>query len=257
MKTNPLKNHAVKPEVIDYHSAPVSLKSDCKAHKGLPDESDKKMNVDVLLVDDQPMLRNGLRRAMEQQPRLTVVGEASTGELGLELALELEPDLVVVGVHLPDMDGIEATRRILSALPGTKILIFSREAAGAAVGKALQAGAHGFILKRRPVADLIRAIDEVMAGKLCLSPELSAAIVEDYQSKLVGKLEPPKSILLPREKQLLRLISEGRRNKEIATELKLSPNSIETYRARLMKKILCRGTAELVRYAIREGIVVP
>jgi DNA-binding NarL/FixJ family response regulator len=99
------------------------------------------------------------------------------------------------------MDGIETTRQILSALPATKILIFSSDSAGERVEEALQAGAHGFICKRRPVNDLIRAIDEVMAGELCLSPEMSAVIVENYQRKLVGKLAPPKSILLPREKQ--------------------------------------------------------
>ena len=203
------------------------------------------------------MMRKGLRQAISKQPHLILVGEAASGELALELAQKLRPDLVIIGVHLLAMDGIEATRQILKALPATKILVFSNESAGARVDEALQAGAHGFIFKRRPVADLTHAIDEVMAGRLCLSPELSAAIVENYQSKLVGKLAPSKSILLPREKQLLRLISAGKRNKEIATELKLSPNSIETYRARLMKKILCRSTAELVRYAIREGIATP
>jgi len=139
-------------------------------------------------------------------------------------------------------------------LPATEVIIFSGDPAGALVDEALQAGAGGFIFKQGSVDELIRAIHEVMAGKLCLSPELSAAIVADYQKNLVGDIEPPEPLLSGREKQLLRLISEGRRNKEIAMDMKLSPNSIETYRARLMKKILCRSTAELVRYAIREGI---
>jgi DNA-binding NarL/FixJ family response regulator len=170
------------------------------------------------------------------------------------MALELMPDLVVMGVHLPRMSGLEATRQILSARPATKILIFSGNVASATVDEALQAGAGGYIFKRAPVDELIGAIDGVMAGKLCLSPEASATILGNYRRKLVGEPEPARAVLSERDKQLLRLISEGRRNKEIATIMTLSPNSIETYRARLMKKILCRSTAELVRFAIREGI---
>ena len=203
------------------------------------------------------MMRTGLRQALAQQPHFTVVGEAATGESALKLALETKPDLVVMDIHLADMNGVEATRQILRVLPATKVVICSGDYAGALVEEALKAGAGGFILKTGSVDELIRAIHEVMAGRLCLSPELSAAIVKDYQENLVGEvgdIEPPKPVLSGREKQLLRLIAEGRRNKEIATLLKLSPNSIETYRARLMKKILCRSTAELVRYAIREGI---
>src|SRR5664279_3180275 len=117
------------------------------------------MNVNVMLVEDHPMMREGLRQAMSKQPHLTLVGEAASGELALELAQELRPDLVIIGVHLLGMNGIEATRQILKALPATKILVFSHESAGARVDEALQAGVHGFIFKRRPVADLMNAID--------------------------------------------------------------------------------------------------
>ena len=219
-------------------------------------ENGTNMSVRLLLVDDHPMMRGGMRQALEQQPRFSIVGEASSGELAVKLALELTPDLVVMDIHLLEMNGLEATRRILSALPATKILILSSDPAGALVDEALRAGACGYIFKRGSAEELARAIDEVMAGKLCLSPELSAAIVEDYQRNLAGAPGPRKPKLSEREKQLLRLITAGRRNKEIAAEMELSPNSIETYRARLMKKVLCRSTAELVRYAIREGIAV-
>src|ERR1019366_1699560 len=212
------------------------------------------MNAKLLLVDDHPMMLDVLRQAIEEQPHLKVVGEASTGESAVKLALDLMPDLVVMDVHLMDMNGLEATRQILSALPGTKIIIFSGDADGTLVDEALQAGAHGYIFKRGSSADLLRAIDEVMAGKLSLSPELIPAIVEDYQRHLVGESEPSKAVLSQREQQLLRLISKGLRNKEMATELNLSDNTIETYRARLMKKVCCSSTAELVRYAVREGI---
>jgi len=215
------------------------------------------MKVKILLVDDHPLLRNGLRQAMEKQRHFTVVGEAATGELALALALEMKPDLVVMDIHLKDMNGLEATRQILSVLPATKIIVFSGDMAGKLVDEALQAGASGYIFKGGPGEELVHAIDGVMAGKLCLSPEVSAAIVEDHQRILVGDRDPPKPALSDREKLLLRLIAEGCRNKEIATKMNLSPNSIETYRVRLMKKVGYRNTAELVRFAVREGIAAP
>ena len=212
------------------------------------------MKVTLLLVDDHPLMLTALEQAMAQQPNFTVVGKASTGELAIKLALELKPDLVVMDLHLLDMNGLEATRRILSVLPATRVVVLSGDATGALVDEALQAGARGYIFKRASTDDLIRSVAEVMAGKLWLSPEVSAAIVADHQRKLLGESEPSKAVLSEREKQMLRLIAEGRRNKEIAEELHLSANTIETYRARLMKRVDCQSTAELVRYAVREKI---
>jgi len=140
------------------------------------------MNAKLLLVDDHPMMLDALRQAMAQQPHLSVVGEASTGEAAVKLALELTPDLVVMDVHLLGMNGLEATRQILSVLPATKILIFSSTAGGAIVDEALQAGARGYIFKRGTVDELIRGLGEVMAGKLWLSPEVSGAIASVHES---------------------------------------------------------------------------
>lgn len=212
------------------------------------------MNVTLLLVDDHPMLLHGLREAVRQQPNLTLLGEASTGMMALTLAQELTPNLVVMDVHLNDMSGISAARQILNAQPAIKVIIFSSDGARALVDDALQAGVCGYVLKGSSVDEVIRAIDVVMAGKLYLSPAVSAGIAEDHQKSLRKEAEPAKPLLSEREKHLLRMIAEGRRIKEIAVTLKLAPNSVETYRTRLMKKILCRSTAELVRYAIREGI---
>ena len=213
------------------------------------------MNVRILLVDDHPMLRGGVRQAMAEQPNLELVGEVSTGAAALKLALELKPDLIVMDVHLPDLNGIEVTRRILSTLSATKIVIFSSDATRVLVDEALEAGAAGYVLKTGAVEDLIHAVDLVMVGKLYLSPEVSTGILEDYRKSLIGEAKASKPVLSDRDKQLLRLIAAGLRSKEIATEMKLSANSIETYRARLLKKIGYASTAELVRYAIREGIV--
>jgi len=200
------------------------------------------------------MLLNGLRQALSEHPNLMLAGEAATGSEAMRLARELTPDLVVMDIHLPDMSGIEATRQILKAQPSVKVLIFNKDADSAMVQAALKAGASGYVLKKGKVSELIHAIEEVMGGKLYFSAEVSVGIAEDFQRTLIGNSEPSKPVLSEREKQLLRLIAQGRRNKEIAAKLKLSPNSIETYRARLMKKVGYRNTAELVRYAIREGI---
>ncbi len=212
------------------------------------------MKTRLLLVEDHPLLRHGFRQAVAQQPDLTLVGEAATGAEGLRLARELTPDLVVMDIHLPDMNGIEATRRMMGAGPSIKILIFTGETSRRFVDQALLAGACGYLSKAGALEELIHAITLVMEGKLYLSPEVNAGILEDYRKSLVEGPEPSKPCLSEREKQLLRLISDGRRNKEMAGQLGLSIKSIETYRSRLLKKLGCSSSAELVRYAIREGI---
>jgi len=212
------------------------------------------MKTKILLVDDHPMLRSGLRQELAHQPNLELVGEAATGGLAVKLAAELTPDLVVMDVHLPDMNGIEVARQILSAQPSVKVVIFSGDTVRAVVDEALQAGVCGYLSKSSPLEELIHAIDQVMAGRLYLSPDVSAEILEDYRKSLTEEAEPLKLLLSEREKQLLRLVAEGRRNKEIATLLSISPKSVEAYRSRVMKKLGCFSSAELVRYAIREGI---
>jgi DNA-binding NarL/FixJ family response regulator len=212
------------------------------------------MQTKMLLVDDHPMLLHGLREALIRQPNLTLLGEASTGAMALKLLRELTPDLVVMDVHLPDASGISTARQMLEFQPSVKIIIFTGDGSRSLVDDALQAGVCGYILKGSVMEVVIQAIDVVMAGKLYLSPEVSAGLLEDHRKSLQEESKPTKPILTERERHLLRLIAEGHRNKEIATSMKLSPNSIETYRARLMKKTLCRSTAEVVRYAIREGI---
>ena len=212
------------------------------------------MNVKLLLVDDHPMLLLGLREAVAKHSHLTVLGEATTGAMALKLAGELAPDLVVMDVHLPDINGITVARQVFAAQPAVKVIIFSSDPSRSLVDDALQAGACGYVLKRSAVEELINAIDEVMAGKLYLSPAVGAGILEDHQTSLRREADPLKPILSNTEKQLLRLIAVGLKNKEIAIRMKLSPNSIEAYRQRLTKKLGVHSTAELVRFAIREGI---
>jgi DNA-binding NarL/FixJ family response regulator len=212
------------------------------------------MNANVLIVDDHPLLRSGLRQAVEQHPNLTFAAEAASGAMALQRTAESKPDLVVMDIHLPDMDGIEATRQLLELHPSAKVIIFSADASRELVDRALQAGACGYILKKSVAEELLQAMQLVLGGKLYISPEVSAGILEDYRKALVGETVPAKPVLTEREKDLLRLVADGKRNKEIAERLGLSAKSVETYRARLMRKLGCASTAELVRYAIREGV---
>lgn len=215
------------------------------------------MNVELLIVDDHPMLRNGLRDALARHPGFTIVGEASTGADAVKKTQELKPDLVVMDVVLPDISGIVATRQILEVSAGTKVIIFSSQLSRAFVDEALQAGACGYVPKSSEVEELIHATELVMSGKLYLSPQACGDILADYRRDLIDGRNHAKPFHSERERRLLQLVSKGCRNKEIASEMGISTKSIETYRARLMKKVNCTNTAELVRYAIREGIAAP
>jgi DNA-binding NarL/FixJ family response regulator len=203
------------------------------------------------------MLRSGLRHALQERTRVTIVGEASTGDAAIKLALDTAPDVVVMDLHLPDMSGIVVTRQILQKLPRAKVIMFSGDANAEQVDESLQAGAVAYLWKQGGGDEFLRAFETVMEGKLYLSPEINALVLENYRKGLSKEPEPPRQVLLEREKILLRAIADGRRNKEIADQFNLSPKSIEAYRARLMRKLGCTSTAEMIRFAIRERIIAP
>jgi len=213
------------------------------------------MKTSILLVDDHAMLRSGLKQTLTQRDSFCLVGEAATGAQAIGLAKEAKPDVVLMDVHLPDMNGIEASRRILATQPKTKIIIFSSEVARHSVDEALEAGVCGYISKSGSVDEIHSAIDAVLQGKLYLSPDVSGSILSDYRKSLRGEIPPAKIELSDREKHLLRLVAQGRRNKEICVELNVGIKSVEAYRSRLMKKVGVSSSAELVRFAVREGFV--
>lgn len=212
--------------------------------------------VKVLLVDGHPLLRNGLRHALTRLPKLHVVGEAGTGAEALKLAAKTNPELVLIDQHLPDTSGIELVRLLLGLEPDTKIILLSDDLERGLADEALRAGAWGYLDKQSTPEELLRAINLVIAGNLYLSTDIATAILEDYRRSLKKGIWFSKPLLSERETQVLRLVVEGRRNKEIASSLDISVKSIETYRLRLMKKTGCSSIAELVRYAIRERIAV-
>jgi len=208
----------------------------------------------VLLADDHKILRQGLRTLLEQEPDIQVVGEADNGRLSVKLATELAPDVVIMDVAMPDLNGIDATRRIAEAEPKARVLALSMHSDGRYVRGMLQAGARGYILKDCAAEELTRAIRTVMAGQVYVSPGVTGAIVNDYVRQLSDTEVDETAALTHREREVLQLLAEGGSTAHIATELSVSVKTIETHRKHIMDKLGLRSIAELTKYAIREGI---
>lgn len=200
----------------------------------------------VLLVDDHALVRKGFRRMLEDDSALQVVGEASNGTEAVRLALELKPKVIVMDCALPEISGIEAVRRIRAKNAEAIILMLSMHSEDTLVRQALEAGARGYILKNAMDLDLVSAIKRVAGGEMVLDPQLS------QPSELKGERE---SGLTTRELEILNHIVSGKSNKEIAAELKLSANTVAVHRANIMDALGIHKTAELVAYAIRNGLV--
>jgi DNA-binding NarL/FixJ family response regulator len=200
----------------------------------------------VLLVDDHALVRRGFRRMLEDEPTFQVAGEASDGLEAVELAEKLRPDVIVMDCALPQMNGIEASRRILAKLPETAILMLSMHSEDTLVKQALEAGARGYILKNAMDLDLVSAIKKVAEGQTVLDPQIARS------GALKGERDTG---LTPRELEILQHIVAGKSNKEIATELSLSVNTVSVHRANIMDALGIHKTAELVVYAIRNGLV--
>ena len=200
----------------------------------------------VLLVDDHALVRKGFRRILEDDPEIQVVGEASDGEEAVRLALQLRPKVVVMDCALPGISGIDATRRIRAKMPDATVLMLSMHSEDTLVRQALEAGARGYILKNALELDLVSAVNRVAKGELVLDPQLAkpAALKGERDSGLTA-----------RELEVLRRIVAGKSNKEIAAELGLSANTVGVHRANIMDSLGIHKTAELVVYAIRNGLV--
>jgi DNA-binding NarL/FixJ family response regulator len=200
----------------------------------------------VLLVDDHALVRRGFRRMLEDESSFQIVGEACDGQEAIERAEELRPDVIVMDCALPQVNGIEASRRILRKQPHIGILMLSMHSENTLVRQALDAGAKGYILKNAMDLDLVSAIKKIAAGKTVLDPQISLG------RTLKGERDAG---LTPRELEILQHIVAGKSNKEIALELKLSVNTVSVHRANIMDALGMHKTAELVVYAIRNGLV--
>ena len=202
--------------------------------------------ITVLLVDDHSLVRRGFRRMLEDETDMEVVGEAGDGEESIKLARELHPQVVVMDSALPGMNGLQATRQIMEDLPGTAVLMLSMHSESTWVRQAVEAGAKGYILKNALDLELGAAIRKVAAGETVFDPKV------EQQSTLKGERN---NALTPRELEVLQMIVDGKSNKEIATALDLSANTIAVHRANIMNTLGIHKTAELVVYAIRSGLV--
>jgi DNA-binding NarL/FixJ family response regulator len=214
-------------------------------------------SIRVVLVDDHALVRQGFRRILEDDPELTVVGEASNGTDAISLVKKTDPDVVVMDMAMPEMSGLHATMEIIKQRPGTKVLILSMYSDEQYVRNALDAGAKGYILKSAIENDLTRAVKAVAAGEQYLAPELSSLLIRAIQTGSFEKASDPYDRLTQREKQVLQLIAHGKSNKEIAVILDLSVNTVAVHRANLMSALGVHKTAELVLFAVKKGLVLP
>jgi DNA-binding NarL/FixJ family response regulator len=202
--------------------------------------------ITVLLADDHALVRRGFRRMLEDDAEISVVGEASNGNEAVRLALELRPKVIVMDCAMPELSGIEATRKILERFPGAEILMLSMHSEETLVVQALDAGARGYVLKNAMDLDLVSAVKSVAAGMTILDPGVSRS--EALRGERGGGLTP-------RELEILQHIVAGKSNKEIAANLNLSVNTVAVHRANIMDTLGIHKTAELVVYAIRNGLV--
>ncbi|MEY3283702.1 MAG: hypothetical protein RIR86_1715 [Acidobacteriota bacterium] len=205
----------------------------------------------VLLVDDHAVVRQGFRMIISAEPDFEVIGEASNGREAVQEAELLQPDIVLMDVSMPELNGIEATRRIVAVAPRTRILALSMHRDSVYVREILRAGASGYLLKEAGDQDLLTAIRAVAQGQGYLSPAVSDAVLNDYRKHVTDPID----LLTSREREVLQLIAEGKTNKEIATALDLSTYTVESHRGRIMEKLNLHSAGELVRFAFRNGLI--
>jgi len=210
----------------------------------------------VLLADDHKLIRAGLVLVVQQQPDLSVIGEADDGRQAVQLVESLKPDVVVMDIGMPSLNGIEAARQITASRPDTAVVILSMHADEGYVLRALKAGARAYLLKDSATTDLVQAIRAVVEGKSFFSPAVSKVLLQDYMRKLRRTgAEDSYDLLSPREREVLQLVAEGKSNKEVANLLNLSTYTVETHRAKIMQKLSLKGVPELILYAVRKGII--
>jgi DNA-binding NarL/FixJ family response regulator len=210
----------------------------------------------VLLGDDHTLMRQGLRRIMEERPEWEVVAEVGDGREAVKKCLALKPDVAVLDVAMPLLNGIDATQQIVRKVPETKVLVLSMHSDEAYVTRALQAGATGYMLKDSAGKDLLKAIASVAAGQAYFSPAIARLMLDDYVRRVSGTdVIDRYETLSAREREIFQLIAEARTNKEVAELLEISPATVETHRARILQKLDIHNTAELVLYAVRRGVI--
>jgi len=215
------------------------------------------MMIEVMLVDDHEVVRQGIKSIISKEGDINIVAEASDGYEAIRLAKAKSPDVVVMDITLPSLNGLDVSQQILKQNPGIKVLVLSMHENRVFVERALSYGVKGYILKDSVADEIVHAIREVYAGRFFLSVKISSFVIQDYvtRKKKDGMKIRSASILTAREREILQLIAEGLHNKEIAEKLKLSLKTVMVHRNNIMQKLGIHNQAQLIRFALKEGIV--
>lgn len=210
----------------------------------------------VLLAEDHTIVREGLRSLLEATGRVEVVGEADNGRSAVEVARELLPDVAIVDVSMPELDGVEATRQIKKAVPQVRVIVLTMHSAEVYMKEVFRAGASGYLVKKTAARDLLMAVEAVMRDEMYLSPAISKVVIDRYV-EVAGEspVREGYNTLSDREREVLKLVAEGRTNREVADMLNVAEKTVATHRANVMRKLELHNMSELVRYAIRERLI--
>ena len=211
----------------------------------------------ILLADDHALIRRGARGVLQSQHSWRVVGEAGNGIEAVEKAKRLKPDVAIVDISMPELDGVQVTRQILEALPSAKILVLTMHESEQVVESALDAGAHGYVLKSDLTACLVKAVKDVFAGRRSLTPKVSEIVVKGFLKARSDNQQEGRVGTQPTSRQLeiIRLLAEGKINKEIGCQLGIAVRTVEAHRANIMQKLGFQSLADIIQYALRQGII--
>lgn len=215
------------------------------------------MSISIVLADDHPVVRRGMQALLESEPDFSIVGVAADGLETVRLAERLKPDVLVLDLMMPGLSGLEALRIIRERSPRSRIVILSMYSSSAFVAQALQNGAIGYILKGCTEENLVRAVKEAAAGRRFLSPPVTEIALNAYIEQSKAGVFDPHDTLTPRQREVLQMAAEGKTNGEIAERLNISPRTVENHRAGIMKKLGLQNHTELIRHAMRYGLIPP
>ncbi|MGE5373977.1 MAG: response regulator [Bacteroidota bacterium] len=213
------------------------------------------MSVTVLLADDHPIVRQGLRRLLEGESNLRVVGEASNGLEAVQLVEKFKPDILIVDIVMPELNGLEVLKQVRERSPGTCSIVLSMQSADVYVVEALKAGALGYVLKETGPSELVNAVHQVIQGQRYLSPRISERLIDVLIESAQKSTADPYQTLTNREREILQMAAEGLSSAEIAKRLSISPRTAELHRGRMMNKLGLKNQTELIRYAFKRGIL--
>lgn len=213
------------------------------------------MTVTVLLADDHPIVRQGLRHLFEEEADMKIVGEASDGLQAVQLTEKLKPNVLILDIMMPDLNGLEVLRQVRERSPVTSSIVLSMQSADVYVVEALKAGALGYVLKETGPSEMLSAVRQVVLGQRYLSPKISERLIDVLIQTVEKAPADPYQTLTNREREVLQMAAEGMSSSEIAKRLSISPRTAELHRGRMMNKLGLRNQTELIRYALKRGIL--